>query len=156
MKIEAKYYGIVSFTSQSIGRVYRNPCAFLLFRGKLQKISPILLHIYICTYIHCRKLYLGETLCMHAIEVYIISYRMQKSEKTNWSDFCTKPQRIGQCLIIIIRHSYLKVLVLENSLQSGLLRIKLILNNKTSLQNNRRQNVSRPKEIRHTLLVIDI
>lgn len=155
MKIEAKYYVIVSLTSQSIGRgVYRNPCAFLLFRGKLQKISPVLLHIYICTYIHCRKLYLGETLCMHAIEVYLISYRMQKSEKTNWSDFCTKPQRIGQCLIIITGHSYLKVL--ENSLQSGLLRIKLILNNKTSLQNNRRQNVSRPKEIRHTLLVIDI
>ena len=83
-----------------------------------------------------------------------IHYTLQNVEvrEDKWSDFCAKPQRIGQCLIIITEHSYLKVLVLENSLQSGLLRIQLI----TSSQNNRRQNVFRPKEIRHTLLVIDI
>lgn len=54
-----------------------------------------------------------------------IHYILQKVEvrEDKWSDFCAKPQRIGQCLMIITGHSYLKVLVLENSLQSGLLSI---------------------------------
>ena len=44
---------------------------------------------HICKYIQCRELYLGGTLCVvqSAIEEYIMSSGMEKSGKTNWSDF---------------------------------------------------------------------